>query len=139
MISSKLVLHETSLTHQVPLPQGLGTHQVPLPQELGNHQVPLPQGLGTHQVPLPQGLGTHRVPLPQGLGTHQVPLPQGLGSQPSVTQCYSARMQRDPRSSNLRRTRSGTHINVRPEPCGTYFTVFQIFYDGQAKSSISHQ
>ncbi|KAL2519552.1 Cysteine-rich receptor-like protein kinase 3 [Abeliophyllum distichum] len=116
MISSKLVLHETSLgTHQVPLPQGLGTHQVPLPQGLGTHQVPLPQGLGTLQVPLPQGLGTLHVPLPQGLGTHHVPLPQGLGTlqvplpqglgthpaSPNVT----PRMQRDSRSSNPRHTR----------------------------------
>ncbi|KAL2541059.1 hypothetical protein Adt_02037 [Abeliophyllum distichum] len=36
----------------------------------------------------------------------------------------SACTQRDPHSSNLQHTRSDTHINVRPGPCGTYFTVF---------------
>ncbi|KAL2476177.1 hypothetical protein Adt_36913 [Abeliophyllum distichum] len=86
----------------------------------------LPQVLGTLPVP-PTGTRHPSSASPTGTRHPSSASPTGPRHSPSVTQCYSARMQRDSRSSNLRHTRSDIYINVRPEPCGTYFTIFQIF------------
>ncbi|KAL2511269.1 hypothetical protein Adt_16869 [Abeliophyllum distichum] len=97
----------------------------------------LPLGLGVLPHASPTGTRHSHMPLPQGLGILTCPShkdsaflhapPTGTRHSPTcLSHGDSACIQRYPLTSTLRHTRSDVHINVRPEPYGTYFTIFQL-------------